>query len=102
MNSSRNVGHRARDVAEVDVQDLVARAEVADLVVDVDVVLHLGHRALAELDRVAVARVDLDQPLVRGEVPQDLRDAAEDRHRRIARVDAQPNALFLGDRRDDA
>ena len=59
---------------------------------------HLGHRALAELDGVAVARVDLDQPLVGGEVAQELRDAAQDRHRRIARVDAQPDALFLGDR----
>ena len=62
---------------------------------------HLGHGALAELDGVAVARVDLDQPLVRVEIPQQLGDAAEDRDRRIARVDAQADALLLGDGRDD-
>ena len=41
------------DVAEMHVEDLLARAEIADQVVDflAGVVEHLGHRALAEVQR---------------------------------------------------
>src|SRR5262249_25614996 len=95
-------GHGARDIPEVNVEDLVARAEVADLVVDVDVVLHLCHRPLAELDAIAIARIDLDQSLVRGEIAQDLRNTAEHRHWRITRMNPEANAFLFGNRRDDA
>ena len=92
--------HGARDVAEVHVQDLLPLPEVPDHLVDV-LALHLGERPLAELDRVRVRRHYLDQTLVRGKAAEQHRDTAERLNRRVARVDAQPDAFFLGDRRDD-
>src|SRR2546428_12445784 len=47
--------HHAGHIPEVDVQDLVARAEVADLFVDVDIVRHFRECSLTELNPIRVA-----------------------------------------------
>src|SRR5207248_1379779 len=58
--------------------------------------------SLTELDSVAVAGIDFDQSFVRREASEDLWNAAQQRYGRIAGMDAQSNALGLGDRCNDA
>src|SRR5262249_15749231 len=62
--------HRARDVTKMHVQDLSPRAEVTNLLIDIDTIVHLREGALTKLDRIRIARIDLDEPLVRGEAAQ--------------------------------
>ena len=50
------IGDLPPDVPEVDVSDLAGGRELLDRLVDVDVAVHLGDGALAELRHVAVAR----------------------------------------------
>ncbi len=61
----------AADVAEVDVEDLVARAEVTDDVEDLfsGIGEHFGDRALAEVEAVVGALLDRDEALQAIEVP---------------------------------
>jgi len=71
------VGHLSADVAQVDVADGVPRGELVDGAVVVDAV-HLGERADAQLQRVAVARVQVQEAAVEFGPPDEARRSPDD------------------------
>src|SRR5439155_10854416 len=94
------VEESALDVAEVDVEDLLAEPEVADHLEDLPagVVQHLGDRALAEVQAVVGARVDVDEALQALDAPENRVDSPVTpvvRHAGVVRVAGQAHlALF--------
>ena len=78
----------ALDVAEVDVENLAALAEVAHDLADLTarVLQHFGHGADAEIQSVVGAFLDRDKSLQAIDRAQDIRDALKSRRRRAGIV----------------
>ena len=100
-NTSLKASLRAANVAEVDVEDLLALAEPADHVGDLvgRIVEHLADRSLAEVQPVIGAlahRHEFLQPLHRAEHAGDA--AIAGRRVGVVRVTGEPDAVRLGDR----
>src|SRR5262249_3689702 len=91
--------------AEMDVEDLLARAEEADDVEDLlaRFLEHLRDGALTEVEPVIGILVDGDEPLQavdRSEDGLDALIAAVARHARILRMTGEPHLVLPGHRHD--
>ncbi len=96
--SFRELWDRARNVSEVDVEDLASATEVANRVQDV-----FGHRAdrsRAKGQAVGVARHNLDDTPHRLVTPEDPRDPTDWRDGRVVGMKCHLDSRFLGDRYD--
>ncbi len=98
------LGHGVGNVAEVDLEELVNAAEVADRLDDTD-----SHTCFAALEPAANAQAnanigavgDLQGALVARESAEDTAgDAAESVDRRVVRVDTDIDSFAFGDRGD--
>jgi len=87
---------RRGDVPEVDIQNLVARPEIANRFVDI--VAHFREGPLAEFDSIGVARIDLNQAAIGRVIAKQPRLAGQAFNGRIVWMDAQANAFLLGNR----